>query len=186
MGTPVRLKTAGGGSWAKGGSGESAPGKAALLPRRPPGPIPGEREAARLPRPRADSARRLPDPWARPRPPGPSVPVRPHRPPPAHLTQRASAAYSPRLRALLAPQATSGFAGPGHGARDRRRGVPARAYSAAAGLAGAAVSQCGRAELGKCAGPPECGKVATLAATGGRRAGRRSLSLSREWGGFVF
>lgn len=72
MGTPVPLKTAGGGSWAKGGSGESTPGRAALLPRRPPGPIRGEREAARLPQPHADSARRLPDPWARPRPPPPS------------------------------------------------------------------------------------------------------------------
>lgn len=96
---------------------------------------PGEREAARLPGPwpRADSARRFPDPPSSP-PPVPSIPVCPHRPPPAPLTQRASAAYSPRLRGLLAPQATSGFASPGHGARDRRRGAPARAYSAVAEL----------------------------------------------------
>lgn len=135
LGTPVRLKTAGGGSWAKGGSGETTPGRAALLPGRTPGPIPGEREAARLPGPwpRADSARRLPDPPGAP-PPVPSIPVRSHRPPPAPLTQRASAAYSPRLPGLLAPQATSGFASPGHEARDRRRGAPARAYSAAAEL----------------------------------------------------
>lgn len=136
LGMPVCLKTAGGGSWTKGGSGESTPGRAALLPRRPPGPIPGELEAAGLPgpRPRADSARRLRDPGRAP--PASSIPVRPHRPPPAPLTPRVSAAHSPRLRGLLAPQATSGFARHGRGARDQLRGAPARAYSAAAEFSG--------------------------------------------------
>lgn len=79
------------------------------------------------PRPRTDSAPAcLPDPRGdHPAPPDPADPAR------SLLPSRVSTAHSPQLRGLLAPQATSGFASPDHGARDRRRrrGAPARAYS---------------------------------------------------------
>lgn len=119
---PVHLKRV---SWAKGASRESAPGWAALLPRRqgPAGTNARLRDPSG-PRPRTDSAPAcLPDSQGRqPAPPDPARSL---------LPSRVSAAHSPQLRGLLAPQATSGFASPGHGARDRRRrpGAPARAYS---------------------------------------------------------
>lgn len=66
------------------------------------------------PRPRTDSAPvGLPD--SRGRQPAPPDPAR------SLLPSRVSAAHSPQLRGLLAPQATSGFSSPGHGARDLRR-----------------------------------------------------------------
>lgn len=149
-GTPVRLKTAGGGSWTKGGSGESTPARAAPVPGRPPGPIPGEREAAGLPgpRPRADSARRLPDPWARPRPapPVPSAPtglrppLLPRECPPR--TARGSRAFSrPRLLPASPARATEHVTE--CGARLRVR-TPRRPSSLGCSL------QCGREELREC------------------------------------